>query len=338
MENKIMKFSEQILELQRETNMVAFNPLLDAIDVSFIKYLENFSDTDQGARRILGQMSHVVRRLKIQDIDGHKRLYGRYGEAKFYVLLKDSHGVQIEVLSERGLDARGGPDFRIMYQGQEFFAEVKSPVMLGGNPKYNSIMERSLETKIAAEDQARQTGAGIGVQVIEPHQKDGRSFSQEKVKLVIENLIQKFSQNYKSGQYAAGDTLALIYLAAHNFPLSGGPIDEKILAVHFDRILKAPISGELWSAAFGRKGMPVFCPPDCDGKPSIEGALDEDGILHSYPDVKAICFYVESFGQGHSGLAGLYRYEDRPIKDLVTSLTKIYNDDRNTETWRFLRI
>ncbi len=333
-----MKFSEQILELQRKTNMVAFNPLLDAIDVSFIKYLENLSDTDQGARRILAQMSHVVVGLKIQDIDGHKRLYGRYGEAKFYVLLKDSHGVQIEVLSERGMDARGGPDFRIMHQGQEFFAEVKSPVMLGGNPKYNSIMEQSLETKIAAEDQARQTGVGIKVQVIEPHQKNGKSCNQESVKLVIENLIQKFSQNYKSSQYARGDTVALIYLAAHNFPLFGCPIEEKILAVHCDRVLKVPISGELWSAAFGRKGMPVFCPPEPTRKPSIEGTLGEDGILHSYPDVKAICFYVEGFGQGPSDLAGLFRSEDRSIKDLVASLTKIYNDDRNTETWRFLRI
>jgi hypothetical protein len=160
----IMNLSEQILKLQQDTNMVTSNPLLDAINLGFIKQLESVATTDDGANRILARMFEIVRGLKIQDIEGHKRLYGKYGEAKLYVLLKAKQDVQINVLSAQ--TSHGGPDFRIEYEGRQFFAEVKSPVMLGGNLKYNRTMDDALDVKIDVEEQARQKGIGIGVQPI----------------------------------------------------------------------------------------------------------------------------------------------------------------------------
>lgn len=335
-----MRLSEQILELKQATNTVTSNPLLDAINLRFIEQMEVLGATDRGASRILAQMSKIVEGLKIQDIESHKRLYGRYGEAKFYVSFKDKQDVQIEHLSDHGRGGQAGPDFCIRYGGREFFGEVKSPVMLGGNLKYGKLMEDSLAAKINVETQAKQTGIGIGLQVIAPHQKNNRAYDERRVTLVIENLIDKFSQNYKPEQYAMGDTLSLIYLNPQNFPLfSFGTLANKILAVYFDKTRNAPVSGDLWSAAFGRKGMLVFCPPLDKGKPSIEDTLAKDGILRAYPDVKAICFYVESFGQDRREVVGLFPSRaGSAIRNLIARLTSMYNDDGNTETWRLLSL
>jgi hypothetical protein len=85
--------------------------------------------------------------------------------------------------------------------------------------------------------------------------------------------------------------------------------------------------------------MLVLCPPQFEGKPNIEGTLAKEGILRAYPDVKAICFYVESFGQDSCDLVGLFPSKaDSHIRNLVAYLTTIYNDDENTETWRLLRV
>ena len=108
--------------------------------------------------------------------------------------------------------------------------------MAGGNLNYDRALNDGLQSRIDAEDEIRKgKHVGCGIQIIQPHLRNVTNYDPFSVRIVIDNLIAKFNQNFKEEQYSHGDTLSLIYLNDHNFPLYGlGTIKQKMLPIYFD--------------------------------------------------------------------------------------------------------
>jgi hypothetical protein len=151
---------------------------------------------------------------------------------------------------------------------------------------------------------------------------------------VIERLIEKFKQNYKSGQFGAGPTVALIYLDANNFPLFGwGRVEDKAIPYYISPDCPCAVPGELWWAAFSRIGGFSFRPPEYEGASAEDGTFMTDGILVAFPDVRAVVFFVDQLG-GKLDSVGMFRHGDDEAGMVVREMTGLFNDDRSSETYR----
>jgi hypothetical protein len=209
--------------------------------------------------------------------------------------------------------------------------------MTGGNLKYKTTMSNGKNVKIDTKKQLTEgKHISIGEQIIKPHVKKESDYEPDSVRTVIENLIDKFSQNYKVEQYTKGVTISLVYLNEHNFPLySFGTTMQKILPFYIDCDRKALVSGELWTAVFGKIGMPIFKPPEFEGAISRDGDLNDNGILITHSAPKAVCFYIEALNR--SGvIAALIKYGEDEIKSMISKITDLYNDDQNSRIYNLL--
>jgi hypothetical protein len=93
-----------------------------------------------------------------------------------------------------------------------------------------------------------------------------------------------------------------------------------------------PVTGELWTAVFGKDGMPIFKSPEFEGAKNRDGDLHGNGILVDHEKPKAVCFYMNPLNQ-HGEIVGLVRYGSYKIKFLLSEITDIYNDDLNTMSY-----
>lgn len=246
-----MKLSDIMLTLKQDSSGITTNPLLEGIDIEFLRKMECNSQNHKGLKELLVEMNSIAESLQVEDIEHQKDFYSKYSEAKFYVYFKYKREVPIELVP-RQTEIKT-PDFGITFDGQTFYGEVKSFLMAGGNLNYKRTLNEGLQSRIDAEDEIRQGKCvGSGIQVIQPHLRNEKTYDSSSVKLVIDNLIVKFDQNFKEEQYSQGATISLIYLNSLNFPLYGlGSIKQKILPIYLDDSVNSPVSGELWWAAFG---------------------------------------------------------------------------------------
>jgi hypothetical protein len=210
--------------------------------------------------------------------------------------------------------------------------------MAFGDFKYKDTMNRTKEARINAEEQIRSGRlVGIGETVITPHSKNEQDYDSHSIRIVIENLINKFAQNYKDGQYSLGDTISFVYLNEHNFTLYGfGNKRKKIVPFYFDQQMRAIVSGELWAAVFGKIGMPVFKSPEFEGAKNRDGDLSGNGILVDFIKPKAVCFYIEALNH-NSEIVALIRYGEDEIETLVSKVTELYNDEQNSRSYYLMQ-
>lgn len=329
----ILKLSDVALKLKQDASSITTNPLLNAIDIKFLKKIESMSQHDEELKKIHDEMNTIMQTLRIEDIEKQKELHTKYGEAKFYVYFKGKSGITTKVIPrKKGIKT---PDFKINSDGHTFYGEVKSLLMAGGNLNYDRALNDGLQSRIDAEDEIRKgKHVGCGIQIIQPHLRNVTNYDPFSVRIVIDNLIAKFNQNFKEEQYSHGDTLSLIYLNDHNFPLYGlGTIKQKMLPIYFDDARNSPVSGELWWAAFAHLGNYIFKPPEFEGASGIDGVLEKQGILVEHPQSKAVIYYIDPLSREEE-IVGLYRAESEDhIHDLVFKLVTHYNDDLNTQTY-----
>jgi ribosomal protein S17E len=202
-------------------------------------------------------------------------------------------------------------------------------------------MEEGLENKIELEKQIR-SGKKIAFveSTIDPHSKNKKDYAPSSVKLIIDRIIEKFDQNYDENQYTMGTTISLIYLHTYIFPLytSGCNAIVPVYSINLYDNGKVPVTGELWAAAFGNTGMPIFRCPGFEGKKNIEGYMEYEGILRGdrFCAVKALCFCIESINHITHTVA-LSRYHDDEIKYLVSKITDKYNDEFNSQAYRLIK-
>lgn len=332
-----MDVSQRMYELLAEYNQLTFNPYLNAIDINFIRFLEDHTAQFKYGEKYLQQIFKIADNTHIEDLDNHFRLYSKYAEAKSYVFLVQKD-LQIEVLQDKGMDGKGNPDFQVLLDDGSCFIEVKALQMAEGVYNANGILQESFEKQVEFDRRVRAKGLAIGVQAIDPHKSsDSKNAASGVLFTLINDLINKFDQNFKTDQYARGDTVAMIFLSALVYPMYGyGEIRHKITQ-HYYGPYRQPISGELWMAAYGEPGMPIYVPADSSSGPNLAGYMDRHGILRQKSAVEALCFYVQGLDPESTQLAVLYRSgADHRMKSLLTKLTNYYNDESGAESDRLI--
>ena len=208
-------------------------------------------------------------------------------------------------------------------------------MMADGDANYKAALSGGLDARIAAESQLTGTNrVGSGIQVIQPHHRGGKPYDHSSVKLVIDNLIDKMDSNFKPEQYSCSDTFSLVYLNDYNFTLYGlGTMKQKAAPVYFDEAMGAPVSGELWNAAFASLGNLIFRSPEFEGARGIDGQMDKVGILVGHQESQGVIFYVETLG-GEEKVAGFFRgSSDDYIRDMACLMSDFHNDDLNSESY-----
>ena len=330
-----MCVSQRLIQLLDEYNEFTLNPYLNAIDINFIRFLENNTAQYKYAEKYLEKISKIADNTHIDDLDNHFRLYSRYAEAKSYVFLVQK-GLQIEVLPDKGKDGKGNPDFQVLLDDGSCFIEVKALQMADGIYNAKDISNKTFEKKVEFDRTLRSQGAAISVQKIDPHKSsDSKNAANGDMFILINDLINKFNQNFKPDQYARGDTIAMIFLSASVFPIYEHEDVRFTITQCYSGTYHQPISGELWMATFGKPYMPIYVAANSSSGPNIEGHMDRQGILHQHSEIKALCFYVHGMNTAYSDVVGLYRSgEDCNIKSLVTLLTNYYNDEIGAESNR----
>ena len=302
---------------------ISSNETLDCFDNATCTLLEQSTDAfiEKRVRKCAKTLSE---NQKIDYDDKIKAAFDDYNEALVYYTLKNLNNYDIRNITETDTKT---PDFKIVFNKEEFYVEMKSLAFGDGNLGYNAAMKEALEANIDIENQ-RKKGKQIcsSVRTIRP-------FNCKNTHEQLIQIYRKIDNNIKNGQFQLGDTVLLIDLTqvTLGMGLDGG---ECFSSYPFG--CGCLLSGMLWNLAFGKEEYLFYIQPEFEGKPNIsEEPLGINGFLHVYKQIKGLVF---SFGTTPESkqFYGLFRKteEDKQWAVFIQKCCSFYNDEY--DSYRFL--
>lgn len=271
-----MAFNRHSQELAGLTH----NASLTEIDSDLLREIDLLAHDDPAYGTFVGDMvAKLGQATSLPDIVAYNQFFEIYAEAMVLHFLR-GRGIR----TSRVTDAISAPDFRCeLEDGRPYFVEVKSLDIVGGAIRHKQIMEDGLEPNVEIERQLR-AGCWIAsaTSEIAPYRRayDDTGYDAYSVKRIIDTLREKSLGAFKASQFERGPTFALV--VADRLVLQGWK--SALVPYYYDEDYASGscLSGVIWQAAFGTVGTPVLRKPDFEGKPSLEGHLDADGL---YVDV-----------------------------------------------------
>lgn len=258
------------------------------------------------------------------------------GEAHFW-LMCHARGTRLTRIPEA--KNKKTPDFSATLSNQTIYFEVKTLSVVGGDAGIAGSLESSLEAYIDLEAQQR-TGKLVAIAESEAQPYGDKVVRDKTVLGVINTLVEKARGNIKADQFAALNTFLVINLSVIP-PLITEP---KALRPAYPDNFMFPkaVTGDLWTLAFGKTGMPILGNPEFEGKACVEGIFDKIGILEEHDFVTGIIFMIHPWERS-SELWGLFRSADvskwndanPDLLETLFSLTgKFWNDCGDTNGWQ----
>lgn len=317
--------SEKILALKKDTNEITSNPILDSISIDVIKYFEYNIANPLFQDKLKKIESYLNIPITISIDDHWKSLFNEYIEA--YAFWYISRKVYIERVPEA---SQNRPDYKIKFENNDYYLEVKSPFYLNTDSNYRQDQEKGLEMQIDIEEQVYSgVSVAMGSQVHQPYNNGRSNYKPNSKRVIIEGIVNKVMQNFKAGQYTLGDTLLLVDL--RQLGLSAKPNFSAMPVYNESAMGKQCIcSGELWNAAFAQVGNPIYYFPMDYPYGNIEGKIRVEGILIQYPEIRAVIFQTESMNAEKCTLVGFARTDDCKMMKLLKVICEYYNDDSNS--------
>lgn len=260
------------------------------------------------------------------------------GEAHFWLMCLD-RGLRLTRIPE--VKDQKTPDFSASIAAQTICFEVKTLSVVGGDAGIADALHSSLEAHIDLEAQQR-AGSQIAMATSEAQPYGGKFKRDQTLLSVINTLVEKARGNIKADQFARPNTFLVINLSV----IPPFITEPKALRPAYpdDYLFSKAVTGDLWTMAFGKVGMPILGVPEFEGKPCVEGTFDKVGILED-PDfscVSGLVFMIHPW-QRPSELWGLFRnadlnrWEDGNA-ELLTQLRaltgKTWNDSGDTNGWQ----
>jgi hypothetical protein len=249
------------------------------------------------------------------------------GEARFYSYASN-RGINLQRVSE----AKGErPDFKNGNAVHDIFFEVKTFSVVGGEVGLRAALEVSLEAQLSLEQQINDArDVAVAVSSIQPFAT--KPYSRGNVRGVIDTLIEKTRQNVSKGQFQQGSTFLVLDLSIFNLSRT----IRNLRPVHWEtHPSPTPVTGNLWMLAFGETEYLVHSVPEFEGKPSIEGKLEKQGILLEFPFVQGLLILNQLWDQDPR-MSALVRSKDKiawdddqhPISSMLQNLVgDSWNDD-----------
>lgn len=257
------------------------------------------------------------------------------GEAQFWMIAK-TQGVKLERIPEQ---AHSTPDFRLV--GECATApcfEVKTLSVIEGVHNLKRMDEASFQAQLELSKQ-KADGKNIAFvfNEVAPHGevKNGGTHT-----AIIRNLIDKASNNIKSGQYTSAPTCLVLNLLLIDGHYTGNSNLRPVVPGYPEA--RSVYSGPLWNLAFGESESWVYAAPEFEGMPGVEGKLCREGVLRANPNIQALLMVIHPL-QGKPAIYGLKRKNDdnrwaaelKTLSDAFFDLVEDnWNDDRDTNGWR----
>jgi len=260
------------------------------------------------------------------------------GEAHFWLLCIEK-GLRLTRIPE--VQNKKTPDFSASIGTPSFCFEVETLSVVGGDAGIASALHSSLDAHIDLEARQR-AGARIALATSEAQPYSGKINHDQTVLSVINTLLEKARGNIKADQFAMPNTFLVINLSIIPPRLT----EPKALRPAYpdDFMFSKAATGDLWTVAFGKIGMPILGISEFEGKPCVEGIFDKIDILadKEFSAVAGLLFMIHP-GQRPSELWGLFRsadlskWEDGKA-DLLTQIRaltgKLWNDCGDTNGWQ----
>jgi len=260
------------------------------------------------------------------------------GEAHFWLMCLDK-GLRLTRIPE--VKDKKTPDFSASVGNQSICFEVKTLSVVGGDTGIADALHSSLEAHIDLEAQQR-AGARVAIATSEAQPYGGKVKRDQTLMSVINTLVEKVRGNIKADQFARPNTFLVINLSI----IPPFITEPKALRPAYldDFMFSKAVTGDLWTLAFGKVGMPILGTPEFEGKPCVEGTFDKIGILEDqdFSSVTGLIFMIHPW-QRPSELWGLFRSADLSKwgdgnVELLTQLQALignnWNDCGDTNGWR----
>ena len=303
---------------------------LSAVDLNTLKSIDLLAHQDPTFRTFAKQLvAKLAKKTTEFDVIAYSQFFEIYGEAVTLQFLRD-RGLKTERVAEADT---GRPDFQCeLESGKDFYIEVKSLDIVGGEFRHREMMEDALDVQIDLEAQLKSgERVAMAVSEISPYKGVGttRSYDWRSLITVIDSLRSKCRQAFKSSQFTLGPTFALALLDRLVLP---GAVHA--LAPYYYEPLHggACISGVLWHAAYGKIGAPIFRICEFEGKPTLEGHLTSDGLFADthqvFPGVGLITLDGRTGQRVAYGLAAANKTEGWSF-DLTEEVLRLICDAQN---------
>ncbi len=315
---------QQLTTFMQGIAHLTFLPLIHDIDLAIIARLEEDAygqgnSISEYAREISGKIRRQLKKLTPDNIDAQRAIYNAFAEARiFYSILSKT---AIERIKESDSST---PDFRMDFNGEPYYAEIKALSMAGSDAKYRTIAEDHIDANIEIEEQLRMgRRVASSITAIQPAKTDKREYDWRSIRAVVELLIEKAESLFKPGQFRTGPTI--MFLDVSQWAL-GCTAEEGALKYFIDHMTNSNVSGPLWHAVFGEVGSPIVRAPEFEGKSNSDGYLEREGLMRHFPDIKGIVF---CYAHGPSAkLVGFVRStEHKGVKCLLRTITDLLNDE-----------
>jgi len=266
-----LKVYHNVDEISSSYSLTAIN--LDDLRTFDLKAHKN-NDLDAFRNELTSKLEKIA---SIDDVTAFSQVFEIYGEIVGYRYLRGRE-LKVTRLAER--KGKETPDFKCdLSDGKEFFVEVKTFDIVGGDLRKREMMEDALDIRIELEEQ-RNAGRFIASATTEiaPYRKHHETDTYDPRSLVgvIDTLREKFRNAFKEGQFNDGPTFALVVM--DRLILPGGKFS--LAPYYYDNYADGSISsGVLWHMAYGCPGTPIFRVPEFSGARSLEYHLDNFGLF-----------------------------------------------------------
>lgn len=308
----------------QEINQIGFSYVFNAFDLNLIDQLENMSTgaNPQAAAFATPLVANIKSKTdQIGDEFDFERLmavYDAYAEAKVGKRMWD-WGLQPIRIPE---GAGPTPDFRVPFQGQDFFVEVKALHVRRGAVNNADIMEAGFEALVnLSKQRKRNVAIATAEMIIRPHDPASTAYDPTSAKYVAEDLLQRIDGRFREAQFQHGPTFGAVDLTM--LPLFGG-LAKSIYRTHPDLQTRSAVSGTLWHVAFGDEGGDLYRPIEFDGLSNLDGQFEAQGLLTARQFIKGFIFFDQS------NTAFLVRKNDEAqLLPFLSRLSGTWNNDAN---------
>jgi hypothetical protein len=161
----------------------------------------------------------------------------------------------------------------------------------------------------------------------------------------ILELLDKAYRNIKKGQFSAGPTF--LFLNLEMLSLFGETPVSLACCSYQPGLVASCVSGELWHVAFGQPEHLILDMPKFEGKPSVVGAPDAQGILERHPELLGLGILVADLDLRHkvyllhrsvcpSGPSRKPYLAEATYDKVTAKLSDTRNDDLNSAAWKYL--
>lgn len=336
-----------IIEKHQDILGLTFDYALHCFDMGMLRVMEDQAVLDIEMKAFISSMlARMKKKARTPDHEVFRATFDIYSEAIVYHLLKTRTGdkLRIKKIPEAKTPT---PDFEceldVVVNNQtrtlKFYIEVKAFDIVDAPQRYPEMLNEGMEAQIDLERQKAQ-GRRVAITTTElaPYKPYGEDpeYSPWSLRNVIEVLINKAKNNFKSSQFQCGPTFALANLMRLS-PLGQGA---STLAPSFYQKYGggACVSGILWHLAFGKVGYPIYRLPHFEGAKTNDGELTTDGFLvdEDVPSVAGLI--VLHFDDEKYRLDGLFDshwshavsgWSDIEVGEVIHALCGDYNTREN---------